>query len=109
MPIVSLAVRSTTLSPRDLTTLVDKQVKRRLENISGVGQGRPGRASRTREIAVDLDPDRLEALGMGVDEVIAGLRSRERGHAARAARRRAATSSRSASRARRRRWTAFGR
>ena len=26
-----------------------------------------------REIAVDLDPARLEALGMGVDEVIGGL------------------------------------
>ena len=44
-PIVSLAVRSERLSPRDLTTLVEKKVKRRFENISGVGKGRPGRAS----------------------------------------------------------------
>jgi HAE1 family hydrophobic/amphiphilic exporter-1 len=27
----------------------------------------------TREVAVDLGPARLEALGMGVDEVINGL------------------------------------
>src|SRR3972149_6499518 len=31
-PIVSLAVRSDTLPPRDLTTLVEKKVKRRFEN-----------------------------------------------------------------------------
>ena len=37
-PIVSLAVRSERLSPRELTTLVEKKVKRRFENISGVGK-----------------------------------------------------------------------
>ena len=38
MPIVSLAVRSESLPPQQLTTLVDKKVKRRFENISGVGK-----------------------------------------------------------------------
>ena len=38
MPIVSLAVRSRRLSPRELTTLVEKRVKRRIENFSGVGK-----------------------------------------------------------------------
>jgi len=38
IPIVSLAVRSDILSPKDLTTLVEKKVKRRFENISGVGR-----------------------------------------------------------------------
>ncbi len=37
-PVVSLAVRSERLSPRDLTTLVEKKVKRRFENISGRGK-----------------------------------------------------------------------
>jgi hydrophobic/amphiphilic exporter-1 (mainly G- bacteria), HAE1 family len=32
-PIVSLAVRSSSLSPRDLTTLVETRIKRRLENV----------------------------------------------------------------------------
>src|SRR3990172_5961007 len=34
MPVVSLAVRSETLSPRDLPTLVDKKIRRRFENIA---------------------------------------------------------------------------
>jgi HAE1 family hydrophobic/amphiphilic exporter-1 len=73
-PIVSLAVRSESLSPRDLTTLVDKKVKRRFENISGVGKINLVGPSK-REVNVNIDPLRLEALGMGVDEVIGGLQS----------------------------------
>ena len=74
IPVVSLAVRSETLTPRDLTTLVDRRVKRRLENITGVGKVELVGSSK-REVNVDLDPARLEALGMGVDEVIGGVRS----------------------------------
>ncbi len=73
-PIASLAVRSPSMSPRDLTTLVEKRVKRRIENISGVGKVDLVGSSK-REVNVDVDPARLEALGMGVDEVIAGLQS----------------------------------
>ena len=73
-PIVSLAVRSTALSPRDLTTLADRKVKRRLENIPGVGKVKLVGSSK-REVNVNIDPARIEAMGMGVDEVIAGLRS----------------------------------
>jgi HAE1 family hydrophobic/amphiphilic exporter-1 len=72
MPIVAFAVRSGTLTPRDLTTLVDRKVKRRLESIPGVGKVRLVGASR-REVNVLIDPARIEAMGMGVDEVIAGL------------------------------------
>jgi HAE1 family hydrophobic/amphiphilic exporter-1 len=73
-PIVSLAVRSDALSPKDLTTLVEKKVKRRFENIPGVGKVDLVGSSK-REVNVRLDPARLEALGMGVNEVIAGLQS----------------------------------
>ena len=73
IPIVSLAVRSTSLSPRDLTALVETKVQRRLENVLGVGKvDLIGPV--TREVSVEVQPDRLDALGMGVDEVIAGLR-----------------------------------
>ncbi len=74
MPIVSLAVRSDALSARDLTTLVEKKIKRRFENISGVGKVDLVGASK-REVNVYVDPQRMDALGMGVDEVIAGIRS----------------------------------
>jgi HAE1 family hydrophobic/amphiphilic exporter-1 len=74
IPIVSLAVRSDILSPKDLTTLVEKKVKRRFENISGVGKVDLVGKSK-REVNVNINPARLEALGMGVDEVITGLQS----------------------------------
>jgi len=73
-PIASLAVRSERLSPRDLTTLVEKKIKKRFENLSGVGKIDLVGAAK-REVNVNLDPFRMEALGMGVDEVIAGLQS----------------------------------
>ncbi|HVN78783.1 MAG TPA: efflux RND transporter permease subunit [Terriglobia bacterium] len=74
LPIVSLAVRSSTQSARDLTTLADRKIKRRLETIPGVGRIDLVGQSK-REVRVNIDPERLNALGMGVDEVIAGLRS----------------------------------
>jgi HAE1 family hydrophobic/amphiphilic exporter-1 len=74
MPVVSLAVRSKALSPQQLTTLVEKKVKRRFENVSGVGKVDLVGKSK-REVNVNVHPLRLDALGMGVDEVIAGLQS----------------------------------
>lgn len=74
MPIVSLAVRSDRLTARELTTLVDKKIRRRFENISGVGKVDLVGQSK-REVNVNLDPARLDAIGMGVDEVVSGLRS----------------------------------
>ncbi|MEW6442620.1 MAG: efflux RND transporter permease subunit [bacterium] len=74
LPVISVAIRSDTLTPRDLTTLVEKKVQRRIQNLMGVGRvDLVGPAK--RQVNVDLDPARLEALGMGVDEVIAGLQS----------------------------------
>src|SRR3972149_10249352 len=72
MPVVSLAVRSTTLPPRELTELADRKVKRRLENITGVAKVKLVGSSR-REVLVNLDPARMAALGMGVNEVVGGL------------------------------------
>jgi HAE1 family hydrophobic/amphiphilic exporter-1 len=72
MAVVSLAVRSSQLTPRELTTLVDRKVKRRLENLPGVGKIELVGETK-REVAVELDPARIDALGLGVDEVIGGL------------------------------------
>ncbi len=72
MAIASLAVRSDQLTARELSTLVDRRVKRRLENLPGIGKVEMvGEAK--REVAVEIDPARLDALGLGVDEVLAGL------------------------------------
>ena len=74
LPVISLAVRSSSLSNRDLTLLVEKKIKRRLETVAGVGKvDLVGSAK--REVNVVIDPVRIESLGIGVDTVINGLRS----------------------------------
>ena len=74
MPVISLAVRSSVLSPRDLTLLIEKKIKRRLETIAGVGKVDLVGAAK-REVNVVVDPARLDALGIGIDEVVNGLKS----------------------------------
>src|SRR5512137_2697984 len=74
MPVVSLAVKSKTMSARDLTTLADRKIKRRLESIPGVAKAKLIGGSQ-REIAIDVDPSKLASFGMGVDEVVGGLAS----------------------------------
>ncbi len=74
LPVASLAVRSQTLPARELTTLVERKIQRRLQSISGVGKVDLVGTAR-REVTVELDLARLEAMGMGVDEVIAGLKA----------------------------------
>jgi hydrophobic/amphiphilic exporter-1 (mainly G- bacteria), HAE1 family len=74
MPVASLAVQSGTLSPRDLTTLVEKRVKKRFESVAGVGKVDMV-GGRKREIIVDLDPIRLDSLGLGVNDVVSGIKS----------------------------------
>jgi HAE1 family hydrophobic/amphiphilic exporter-1 len=73
-PVASLAVQSTTLSPRDLTTLVDKRIKKRFESVAGVGKVDMV-GGQKREITVDLDPVRLDSLGLGVNDVVNGIKS----------------------------------
>jgi hydrophobic/amphiphilic exporter-1 (mainly G- bacteria), HAE1 family len=74
MPIVSLAVRSATLSPRDLTDIADRKIRRRLENIPGVGKVKLVGQSK-REVGILVDPVRIQAMGLGVDEVLTGIAS----------------------------------
>jgi HAE1 family hydrophobic/amphiphilic exporter-1 len=74
MPIVSLALQSDRLSPRDLTILAEKKVKRRFESIAGIGKVDLVGAVK-REVHVTVDPAKAEAFGLGVDELIAGLRA----------------------------------
>ncbi len=73
-PVASLALQSPSLSPRELTILAEKKVKRRIESIPGVGKvDLVGSAK--REVNVIIDPARLQALGLGIESVINGLRS----------------------------------
>src|SRR5678815_5185732 len=58
---------------RDITDIADNQVKKRLENIDGVGEIRIT-GGRRREIRVRVDPDKMSAYGLTVNEVANALR-----------------------------------
>ncbi|MCC2638854.1 MAG: nodulation protein NolG [Moraxellaceae bacterium] len=72
-PIFSLAFMARDLTPRELSDIVNHQVLRRLQNVPGVGRvdvvgGVP------REIRVELLTERMEALGIGVEQVMGALK-----------------------------------
>jgi hydrophobic/amphiphilic exporter-1 (mainly G- bacteria), HAE1 family len=72
MPVVSLALSSRDMTARDLTILAEKKIKKRFENISGIGKvDLVGDVK--REVNITLDPVRMESLGLGVDAIILGL------------------------------------
>ena len=73
-PILSVAVRSASRSARELTTLTDQIVKRRLENVRGVGRITLVGGVR-REVQVYLKPAEMESLRVGVDQILAALRA----------------------------------
>ncbi len=72
-PVFSIAFMARDMSPRELSTLVTQQVLRRLQNVPGVGRVDVVGAV-PREIRVELLPERMEALGVGVDQVVAALK-----------------------------------
>ena len=73
MPMISLSVSSERLSPKDLTTLTEKVIKKRLENIEGVGSLTIVGGQR-REIQALLDLDRMKRYALTVPEVVTALR-----------------------------------
>jgi HAE1 family hydrophobic/amphiphilic exporter-1 len=72
MPIVSLSVSSSQISAKDLTSLTEKVIKKRLENIEGVGSIKIVGGQR-REIQVFLDPERMKSYGLTVADVVLSL------------------------------------
>ena len=73
-PILSLALSSDTMSMRDLTELADEDVRKRLENVAGVGKVTLVGGTK-REIEILLDPARLDARGLLPSDVISALKS----------------------------------
>jgi hydrophobe/amphiphile efflux-1 (HAE1) family protein len=72
-PVVSLAVMSPTVGLRELTTLTDQTIVKGLENVPGVARiDVNGRV--TRQILVQIKPNALMALSIGVDQVINAIR-----------------------------------
>src|SRR6476646_10652748 len=73
-PVVSLAVMSQTTGLRELTSLTDQTIVKSLENLPGVARiDINGRV--TRQILIQIKPNALMALGIGVDQVINAIRN----------------------------------
>jgi len=71
-PIVSLAVSSVSLSPAELTRLVDPAMTRQFRSLPGVADVIvSGKVE--RELTVELRPDALQASGVSVAEVVQAL------------------------------------
>src|SRR3954469_15569791 len=67
-PIMSIVLSARTSSLRALTEIADKQVKRALESVDGVGDVTMSGA-RPREIRVVVDVEKLNAHGLSIDQV----------------------------------------
>jgi HAE1 family hydrophobic/amphiphilic exporter-1 len=66
--ILALVISSRTTSLRALTEIADKQVKRALESVDGVGDVSMA-GGRAREIHIVVDIEKLNARGLSIDQV----------------------------------------
>ncbi len=72
LPIVTLALSSETLSAAELTLLADPRITRELRSVPGVASVNVTGGVK-RELTVNLDPQRLQAAGVSVPEVVQAL------------------------------------
>ncbi len=71
-PVVILGI-SSRLDPVELTALVEDQVRYRFARVPGVAQVDVW-GGFTREVRIELDPNRVNALGLPLDRVLAAIR-----------------------------------
>ncbi len=67
-PVMSIVLSSDSMSLRTLTEIADKQVKRSIEAVNGVGEVDLG-GGRAREIHVVVDIEKLNAYGLSMTDV----------------------------------------
>ncbi|MGE7368476.1 efflux RND transporter permease subunit [Neorhizobium sp. NPDC001467] len=80
-PILSIAASSPTRTLSEITTLADRVITNRLSVVGGVGQISLVGGSE-RQVLVVVDPDRLEAYGVGVSTVMDAIRRENQDRAA---------------------------
>lgn len=71
-PIVLLSITSKERSLRDLSMLTDQVIVKRLQNVAGVGQIRVN-GEQARQVLVQIRPDQLKSLDVGIDEVMTAI------------------------------------
>ena len=72
-PIISIAVRSDIRSVRDLTTLADQLIVKRLQTVRDVGRATIAGGVK-RQINIELDPGRMHSLRVGVNDIMRAIR-----------------------------------
>jgi HAE1 family hydrophobic/amphiphilic exporter-1 len=72
-PIVSIAVRSDIRSVRDLTTIADQLIVKRLQTVRDVGRATIAGGVK-RQINIELDPGRMHSLRVGVNDIMRAIR-----------------------------------
>ena len=72
LPIVSLALSSTSLTPAELTRLADPGITRLLRSIPGVAEVQVS-GNVERELTVQIRPEALQSAGVGVSDVVQAL------------------------------------
>jgi len=71
-PVVLLGI-SSTLDPVELTQMIEDQIRYRFARIPGVAQVDVW-GGYNREVRVELDPDRVRALGLSLDRILQAIR-----------------------------------
>ncbi|HEU4997092.1 MAG TPA: efflux RND transporter permease subunit [Gemmatimonadaceae bacterium] len=74
LPIVSLALTSTVLTTPQLTQLADETIGGELRAIAGVAQVNVAGGD-SAQLVVEVRPADLEAVGVGIDQVVSALRA----------------------------------
>src|SRR5207342_3584897 len=67
-PVLTAVLSSKTMSLRALSEIADKQIKRSIESVDGVGEVSLGGAQ-AREIHIVVDIEKLNAQGTAIDQV----------------------------------------
>lgn len=72
--IVELSLMSPTRSLRELSTLTEQLIAKRLQSVAGVGEVRVN-GKTNRQILVSLKPEQLHSQNIGVDEVLRAIQN----------------------------------
>jgi HAE1 family hydrophobic/amphiphilic exporter-1 len=73
-PVASFALMGSGKTPRELTLIAEQIVQKGFERVNGVGRVELG-GTVTRQVQARVDPARLTAHGLTVDQVVTALRS----------------------------------
>lgn len=73
-PILNLAVYSDSLGLREVSTLVEQVISKRLQNVSGVGRVEV-RGAVVRQLQIHLRPEDMQAYGVGINQVVQAVQS----------------------------------